>query len=77
VFPNPSQGKFKLMLAGLKEDGAMMEVTDLVGRKVMQQELTTREGIVSEEITLPAGKGIYLLQVKAGQQAFIKKIVVE
>jgi hypothetical protein len=77
VFPNPNQGKFNLKLTGLNQSGATMLVTDLVGREIMQQDLKVIDGTVSDEISLPVNKGIYLLQVKTGKQVIVRKIVVE
>lgn len=76
VFPNPNQGKFNLQLNNITVPTAEVTVTDLLGRVVLQQSVAARsQGL--QELEIPAVKGMYLLQVKAGNQTSTRKIVVE
>ena len=77
ISPNPNQGKFTLQLNNLSAPKAEVTVSDLLGRVVLQQPLTVSNNQISEELTLPNAKGIYLLQVKVGEQILTRKIVVE
>jgi hypothetical protein len=77
ISPNPNQGKFKLQLSNLSAPTTEITVSDLLGRKVLQKEFQTTSNLLSEELTLPNAKGMYLLQIKAGNQTATHKIVVE
>ncbi len=77
IFPNPSQGKFNIQLSNLPTSKAELTISDLLGRVVFKQEFKVYNNQLSEEITLPNAKGIYLLQLKAGEQITSRKIVVE
>lgn len=77
IFPNPNQGKFKLQLNNFTAPKADVTVTDLLGRVVLKREIKTIDKQILEELTLPAAKGMYLLQVKVTNQITTRKIVVE
>ncbi len=77
ISPNPSKGKFNLQLSNLTAPSAEVTVADLLGRVVLQKEIQVNDNRLSEEITLPNAKGMYLLQVKAGETLATRKIVVE
>ncbi|MBK0403512.1 T9SS type A sorting domain-containing protein [Adhaeribacter sp. BT258] len=77
ISPNPNQGKFTLQLSNLTAPKAEVTVSDMLGRVVLQQELNVSNNQLSEELSLPHAKGMYLLQVKAGEQLLTRKIVVE
>ncbi|MFC5270882.1 T9SS type A sorting domain-containing protein [Adhaeribacter terreus] len=77
LYPNPNQGKFILKLSNLTAPKAEVTVSDLLGRVVLQQELNVSNNQLSEELNLPNAKGMYLLQVKVGEQIITRKIVVE
>ncbi|MFC5270879.1 T9SS type A sorting domain-containing protein [Adhaeribacter terreus] len=77
ISPNPNQGKFTLQLNNLTAPKAEVTVSDLLGRVVLQQPLNVSNKQISEELTLPQAKGMYLLQIKAGKQIIPRKIVVE
>jgi hypothetical protein len=77
LFPNPSQGQFRLQLTGIETDEALLTITDITGKVMQQQEVKATNGSISETVDLKAAKGIYLLQVKADSQIIIRKVVVE
>jgi N-acetylneuraminic acid mutarotase len=77
LFPNPSQGQFQFELSGIETDKALLTITDITGKVMQQQEVKATNGSISETVNLKAAKGIYLLQVKADSQTFIRKVVVE
>lgn len=76
VSPNPSQGKFALQLSGINSPKAVITVANLIGQIILQQELPVKNKQVSEEIAIPEARGVYLLQVKAGNQIKTQKLVV-
>jgi hypothetical protein len=77
IFPNPGKGTFNLQLSNLTAPIAEVTVSDLLGRVVLQKKISVTDPHISEELTLPNAKGLYLLKVKTGQQLFTRKIVVE
>ncbi|KAA9332701.1 T9SS type A sorting domain-containing protein [Adhaeribacter soli] len=77
ISPNPNQGKFQLQISNLKNAKAEVTITDLLGRKILHQELKAANNQINQELTIPATKGMYLLQVKSGEQVSTRKIVVE
>ena len=77
ISPNPNHGKFQLQISDLKNAKAEVTVTDLLGRTIMHQELKAYNNQINQELTIPETKGMYLLQVKSGEQVSTRKIVVE
>ncbi|MDX5348295.1 MAG: T9SS type A sorting domain-containing protein, partial [Hymenobacteraceae bacterium] len=77
VYPNPNKGKFNLQLHNLNVPTVEATVTDLLGRVVWQRALPVTASQVFEEVALPAVKGMYLLQLKAGAEVVTRKVVVE
>jgi hypothetical protein len=72
IYPNPSTGLFNISLPQGK--GYEITVTDLTGKVVKQ--LTVRDKDARLNMSGSA-KGIYLLQLKAGELTTTRKIVVE
>lgn len=77
VFPNPSLGKFHLHLQNLRATGVEITILDLLGQVVLEKEIKVSQNEVSNELEIKASKGIYVLQLKAGNQITSRKIVVE
>ena len=69
VYPNPSQGTFKLRLG---EGSWQVEVFDLTGRSVYRN-----ADFVSGEIQLAGcGEGVYFLKATNGNETYLKKVMV-
>ncbi|MFC5269148.1 T9SS type A sorting domain-containing protein [Adhaeribacter terreus] len=77
ISPNPSQGKFNLQLENISASKVEVSVSDLLGRVILQKELPVTNKQISEELEIKASKGMYLLQIKAGNQSTSRKIVVK
>jgi hypothetical protein len=77
VYPNPSKGNIQIQLSSMSGPSISATVSDLLGRVVLQQELLATDQNITLDLTLPSAKGIYLLQLNAGEQTFSRKIVVE
>jgi hypothetical protein len=74
VFPNPSTGKFSLVLDQPAEGYA--NVIDLMGRKVWSSKLSTDRSNYEIDLTsLP--KGIYNLSIRTGKTVQSRKIILE
>ena len=74
IFPNPSNGKFKLsidnMVLGEKYD---ISIIDVLGNVIQQKELNS----VQEVDISNKAKGIYFVKVQDEKEIAIKKIIVE
>jgi hypothetical protein len=77
LFPNPAPGKLNLQLCDLISSEVQLTVFDSIGRLIIKEERTAVDNQLTTELNLPVAKGIYLLQIKAGNQTTTRKIVVE
>ncbi len=74
VYPNPGAKRFKLAYDATVWEGGEVRVTDLLGREVVRQLLSSR----AAEVDLSAQQaGIYLITVSKGDQQWIGRIVNE
>jgi hypothetical protein len=72
VAPNPSIGRFEVsMPADLKD--ALVTVTDITGRQVLQQQVAGGNTFTSSIAT----KGLYIVRVAAGSQTYTSKLIIE
>ncbi|MDQ7917886.1 endonuclease [Mesonia sp. MT50] len=69
VYPNPSSGS--IFVTGIKSQFSL-SVYNITGQK-----LNTLDAISSEEIQLNLPSGIYLIQLKTGQQQYTKKLIIQ
>ena len=74
VYPNPSQGKFRLELP---RDGGTVKVLDLQGREVLSQKLPQSQSNPEIELKGLGAKGLYFLQWKNEELAGRVKMLVE
>jgi hypothetical protein len=78
VFPNPSEGDFKVEFNPNYNDVVVISVCDLAGRKVFENKYDASVSSFSQNIRLlNIIPGIYLLTVKNGGSSEVRKIVVE
>jgi hypothetical protein len=77
VYPNPTKGAFTVRLTGVNpSDGVAIRVYDMVGKEVYsaRPESATQ---LTHEITLPnVSRGVYHVEVQAGEQRAAVKLVV-
>jgi hypothetical protein len=69
LYPNPSDGQFKVVLA---TENAVLTVTDQTGRELIKKEINQKTTNI--ELEKP---GIYILQIKSGQGITTRKLVVK
>ncbi|MFP9098051.1 choice-of-anchor D domain-containing protein [Flavobacterium sp. RHBU_24] len=70
LYPNPSNGRFQVQLAG---DNADVAVYNMAGSRILDKKVNNNETIDLSA----AAKGIYLVVVTSGETVVNKKIVVE
>ena len=70
LFPNPSSGKFKVMLPSGTET---FEITDAVGHLLLRKEVQTGEELLEMELF---AAGVYLLAAKSADWKVVKKLII-
>ena len=76
VYPNPSHdGNFEIsFLSHQQHDKVMIVVRNLVGKPVFHKRIDWRP-VITQGISIGRlPKGIYLIEIKAGEEKFIRKV---
>lgn len=77
IFPNPSTGIFTVNLPAYESESAVdFTVTDLTGRTVQQNTVTTAGGPVAIDLSGQA-KGVYMLSVTRNGETEVHQLIVE
>lgn len=75
IFPNPSDGTFKLLIANPDKKVVQVMISDLIGRPVYQESFT---GDVSENLDLKKdGTGIYSVVITDGSSIQSRRIIIK
>lgn len=74
VFPNPSNGL--VIVGGKIEPGAMLRITDLMGRLVLERPVMPGDDLIKLDLTQQV-KGIYNIEMVSKNQVVTKKIVLQ
>ena len=74
VYPNPTTGKFHLTIAGDVAQRYELKIINLIGQEIERQEIQPEIEYNFDLSTYP--KGIYFVQIEAGNESFIKRLVV-
>ncbi len=78
VFPNPNSGHFSLTLQGQAQNELEISFTNVLGQRLMYEKVDFRSGSLSRQFAFEyLSAGVYVLQVKSGENAIFRKIVVE
>lgn len=78
VFPNPSSGKFKLMVSDATVREADLSIADMLGRVIFREKMNITSDRTEKEIDLTGvNKGVYLLSISVNGKHIIEKVVVE
>jgi hypothetical protein len=66
LFPNPSTGKITLEFTA-NEDGLFtMDILDLLGKRILREEIAAKEGLNRKEINLGSfASGVYLMTLRS------------
>lgn len=77
LFPNPSQGKFTLVVTPNKKETFTLSLLDISGKELFKKELTISNARMEsfDFSTLP--KGIYLLKIQTENQMKTKKMIIQ
>jgi PKD repeat protein len=78
IYPNPSQGKFNLLIDNKYEGKLFFKIKDISGKTIRQNYAEKTENIFLEGIDLSKfGKGFYFMELNYGDKIETKKVVVE
>ncbi len=76
--PNPNDGRFNLGFNLSKKGRTQINIVDMHGRSVYEEDLGKFSGPYSKNIDISAhGKGIYFIQIIQGNKATAQKIVIQ
>ncbi len=76
IYPNPAMDKFSVQHLTPKAGGAIIEIYDLSGRKLLEK--TMRTGVKNIEIDVSSWKsGIYLCKISTAKNSLTKKLIVQ
>jgi PKD repeat protein len=79
VFPNPNDGHFSLLMEGAPQTEALqISFTNVLGQVLSTEKADFRTGRLTREFSYSdLTAGVYILQVKSGEKAMFKKLVIE
>ena len=79
VFPNPSDGRFKLTFEYTGNENVKAKVFDITGKQVkdISEDLVTSEKSVTASVDLESpSSGIYFIRIEGGKSILTKKIII-
>ncbi len=78
LFPNPSNGNFRLIFELKDQTNVSLELYDIRGRLIERKSFNENSNLFSEDITFnTVSSGIYLLQIQNGTYRTTKKLIVK
>ncbi len=76
--PNPSDGKFTLEFSTPSEGAALINIYDVNGKKVYEENIDPFDGHYKNEIDISSEeKGVYFLKINQGNKMSSRKIILE
>ena len=79
VFPNPSDGRFKLTFEYMGQEKINAKVFDLTGKQIkdISEDLVKSERSVTADVDLESpSSGIYFIRIELGKSLLTKKIII-
>ena len=77
VYPNPSNGSFKVAVNTESTSNATVTVLNLLGQVVYTTEVENNNGLIYTEINKNFEKGVYLIKVEIENETKVNKMIVE
>lgn len=77
IFPNPNQGRFRIVTELTGTVPVNVQITDLRGQKVYEKNYGESSGTFEEEVELNEAKGVYFVRFEAGGEVSVEKLIVE
>jgi hypothetical protein len=72
IYPNPSNGKFTVLVSSPVSKDVMVTITDIAGRRLQEFIVNTN---VPAEFSTAMSPGVYFLNVVSGEGIISKKII--
>ncbi len=77
IYPNPTNSIANITLQALVKDDVLIELTDIVGKKITERKLNSFVGRTEIQIDISTfDKGVYLISIKNSKGASTTKLVV-
>lgn len=78
IYPNPSNGSFEIMIKGLNETIAVIDIYSLTGKLIQSSQTEISNGQLYKQIALKdQANGIYFVKIKTNEGLITKKIVLQ
>lgn len=78
VWPNPNNGRFSMTLRGEAMGDLQVSFTNVLGQVILNDKIDFRSGNVTKEFAFnELAAGVYIFQVRSGNKALYKKVVVD
>ncbi len=78
VFPNPNSGRFTLVMEGAPQNELELSLTNVLGQRLHSEKADFRAGQLTKDFSFSQlSAGMYILQVKSGEKAMFRKLVIE
>jgi hypothetical protein len=74
IYPNPTQGSFRISATHLAGTTATVQLVDVLGKLVSQQQVAVGANGLVTTLT-PAAPGVYFVRVSANGQQFLQRVV--
>jgi hypothetical protein len=76
IYPNPNNGNFQIELSGIVKEQAKLEIIDISGRPIFQEEMQANEYFASSEINLQhINAGHYFVKITTNNGVYMKEFV--
>lgn len=78
ISPNPSNGNFSVNVQTTSLGSSQILIFDITGKIIKSENIEIVNGIIRKDFNLEnEAKGVYLLQVKCGEEKYTKKIILK
>ncbi len=76
LYPNPSNGKFKIELEDIASNNVEIFIFDLPGRLVYSESVNIYSNELNKELRLSLKTGAYIVKIKDGMNIYTKKLMI-
>ncbi|MEM7370664.1 MAG: T9SS type A sorting domain-containing protein [Bacteroidota bacterium] len=77
LFPNPNSGQFSLQLETDEAERFLLQIVDILGRKVYEQQWDTPLQSLEHMISLEVPEGLYFLRIKGNTQSRVLRFRID
>jgi hypothetical protein len=78
IYPNPTKGKFNIVIEGTIHQNFSLDIMNLEGRVVKHQKIYVNQAIFNQQIDLSSfSKGVYLVRLMNESLIITKKLIVQ